>query len=56
MKIILMLSFLLIGFGEQSIAQERHPHILVNSEDKTIVLNKIKGHVWAADVFKQMEN
>ncbi len=56
MKIILIFSILLIGFGEQTTAQEQHPHILVNSEDRTIILNKIKGHAWAADVFKQMED
>ena len=56
MKYSFAVLFLLLFICGMSSAQEKHPHILVNTQDRTIILNKIKNHSWAAEIFKQMED
>jgi len=34
----------------------QNPHILVNSGDKQVVLNKIKQQVWARSIFEEIKN
>jgi hypothetical protein len=46
MKYLLTACLLLMGFLEQTHAQEKHPHILVNTQDRTIILNKIFKKLW----------
>ena len=36
-------------------AQEKHPHILVNEQDKKIILDKITHQPWANEIVKRME-
>ncbi len=36
-------------------AELPHPHILVNSSDKAVVLQKIAGQTWAKSIFEEMK-
>lgn len=40
----------------QSTKQQSHPHILVNQQDKSAILEKIRQQEWAAKVFLEMKN
>jgi len=48
-----VLFFLLIPVSK-NYAQKTHPHILVNSQDKVGILNKIDQEIWAKKVFDSM--
>lgn len=54
MKKMSSLLLLLLVFIQVD-AQEKHPHILVNEQDKKIILDKISSHSWANEVVKGME-
>jgi len=56
MKYSFAVLFLLLFIYGMSPAQEKHPHILVNTQDRTIILNKINNHAWARTIFNDMEN
>ena len=56
MKNIFILLLVLLGSMKQPRAQEKHPHILVNTEDRNITLDKIKNHAWAKTIVNDMEN
>ncbi len=55
MKKITSLLLLLICMFEHVIAQEKHPHILVNEQDKKIILDKITHQPWANEILQRME-
>jgi hypothetical protein len=50
---LLLLSFLLINY-DTIIAQDTHPHILVNPADKQAILEKINKQEWAKKVYDKM--
>jgi hypothetical protein len=50
---LFILLLLLIPFSK-NYAQKSHPHILVNSQDKIEILNKIDKDLWAKKVFEDM--
>lgn len=49
-----LLLLLLCMFGHVD-GQEKHPHILVNEQDKKIILDKITHQPWANEIVKRME-
>jgi hypothetical protein len=55
-----VLLFIVVGLGlnakGQSTKQKSHPHILVNQEDRSAILEKIRQQDWAAKVFMEMKN
>lgn len=55
MKILSFLPLLLLCLFGYVIAQEKHPHILVNEQDKKIILEKISHQPWANEIVKRME-
>jgi hypothetical protein len=50
---LLLLSFLLINY-DTIIAQDVHPHILVNPADKQAILEKVNKQEWAKKVYDKM--
>jgi hypothetical protein len=55
MKKITSLLLLLMCMFEHVDSQEKHPHILVNEQDKKIILDKISQQPWANEIVKRME-
>jgi len=53
-KNILFFSFFLFIIYLPVCAQE-HPHILVNNNDKSLILNKIEQQSWANTIYREME-
>ena len=55
-----VLLFIVVGLGlnakGQSTTHQSHPHILVNQEDRSAILEKIRQQDWAAKVFMEMKN
>ena len=50
--------FILIIFQQVFLeikAQDSHPHIFVSPADKSIILEKIKNHDWAKNIFENMQ-
>lgn len=52
-KILFLVTNLLFVGATASVP--KHPHILVNSSDKELVLDKIKNQKWASDVFEKTQ-
>ena len=53
-KNILFFSFFLFIIYLPVCAQE-HPHILVNNNDKSLILNKIEQKSWAGTIYREIE-